>query len=107
MIWDGVVRFVVWLATSLVGGAATMLVGRCKAFRRRDQALRDGVESLLRSQLISFHDKYVERGYCPLYAKEAARRSYDAYHALGGNGVVTKLYDDLMALPENPPGGAP
>ena len=52
---------------------------------------------------IEYHDKYTERGFCPIYAKEADRRSYEAYHALGGNGVITKLYNDIMALPEEDP----
>lgn len=56
---------------------------------------------LLRGKIIDYHDKYTERGYCPLYVKESARRSYEAYHALGGNGIVTKLYSDLMSLPES------
>ena len=59
------------------------------------------MQSLLRNQLIEYHDKYTERGYCPIYAKEAARRSYEAYHNLGGNGVITKLFNDIMALPES------
>ena len=61
------------------------------------------MQSLLRNQIIEYHDKYTAKGFCPIYAKEAARRCYEAYHALGGNGVITKLYNDIMALPEEDP----
>ena len=88
------------LVSSLVGGAVTFLVTRWKGVAKRENALREGVMSLLRNQLIEYHDRYTRRGYCPIYAKESARRSYEAYHELGGNGVVTKLYEDIMALPE-------
>lgn len=27
---------------------------------------------------------------------------YDAYHALGGNGMMTRFYNEIIALPEEP-----
>ena len=30
--------------------------------------------------------KYMGKGYCPVYAREALNRIYESYHALGGNG---------------------
>lgn len=84
-----------------VGGGLTAIFAKVKGIAKREKALGEGVQSLLRSQLIEYHDKYTERGYCPVYAKEAARRSYEAYHELGGNGVITKLYNDIIALPES------
>lgn len=63
-------------------------------------AIAQGTRSLLRSELVGLHRKWVERsGYITLEAKEYASRTYADYHALGGNGVGTKLYEDLMALP--------
>ena len=88
------------IVSFLLGGGLAYLSQRSKGVFKREKALQEGVKSLLRSKLIDYHDKYVERGYCPIYVKEAARRSYEAYHELGGNGVVTKLFEDLMALPE-------
>lgn len=86
-----------------LGGALTFVSAKLKGAMKREKALQDGVQSLLRNQLIEYHDKYTERGFCPIYAKESARRCYEAYHELGGNGVITKLYNDIMALPEEPP----
>lgn len=83
-----------------LGGALSFLAVKFKGIFKRERAMQDGLQSLLRSKIIDYHDKYMERGYCPIYAKETIRRSYEAYHDLGGNGVVTKLYNDLMALPE-------
>ena len=39
----------------------------------------------------------------PIYGKEALRRAYNAYHALGGNDVATRLYDEVMDLPTEDP----
>lgn len=85
-----------------LGGVLAFASGKWKGMRKRERALEEGVKSLLRSTLIDCHDKYSARGYCPIYIKDASRRSYEAYHDLGGNGVVTKLFEDIMALPEEP-----
>lgn len=92
-----------WAVSFFLGGLASFLMAKYKGAQKREKALSDGVQSLLRNHLIEYHDKYTERGYCPIYAKESARRSYEAYHELGGNGVITKLYNDIMALPEEEP----
>lgn len=89
------------LISSVMGGMITYFVTRLKRSFKREKAIEEGVRSLLRNNLIECHDKYTARGHCPIYVKESARRSYEAYHALGGNGVVTKLYSDIMALPES------
>lgn len=83
-----------------VGGALTFIVAKMKGIVKREKALGDGVQSLLRSQLIEWHDSFMEKGYCPLHIKDAATHTYEAYHALGGNGVITKMYEDLINLPE-------
>ena len=54
----------------------------------------------LRIQIVDYHDKYMTRGSMPLYAKDNLIEMYKAYHAMGGNGAMTKFYNDLMALPE-------
>lgn len=63
------------------------------------ETLADGVQCLLRAEIIRNHDKYLDRGYCPIYAKEALKRAYAAYHDLHGNDVATQLYNQTMALP--------
>lgn len=82
-----------------LGGGLSFLLTKGKKVVKKEKAERDGMRELLRCKLIDYHDKYTQRGYCPLYIKEAATRSYAAYHELGGNGVITGLYNELMELP--------
>ena len=66
-------------------------------------ALTAAVSTVVGSaEIIRQHEKHTERRYCPLYAKEAMVKVYDAYHALGGNGMMTKFYNEIIALPEEP-----
>lgn len=89
--------------STTVGVVVTAVIAHFKSGKQRNKALDNGVQSLLRAEIIRQNEKWVERGYCPVYAKDAVRREYDAYHALGGNGVITELYNDIIELPETPP----
>lgn len=89
--------------STTVGVVVTAVIARFKLGNQKHKAVEDGVQSLLRAEIIRQHEKSTERGYCPIYAKDAVRREYEAYHALGGNGVITDLYNDIMSLPETPP----
>lgn len=53
---------------------------------------------LLRVQLIEYHDRYMAKGDIPSYAYENFMEMYDAYHALGGNGMITKMKREIEEL---------
>lgn len=57
-----------------------------------------GTMLLLRVQLIEYHDKYIKVGEIPSYAYQNFIEMYEAYHALGGNGMVTKMYEEIESL---------
>ena len=63
------------------------------------KSLRDGTQALLRNAIIKDYDKYMDRGYVPIYVRESILSMYAAYHALDGNGTITQLIDELKDLP--------
>lgn len=75
---------------------------RLKVEQLKSTAIAKGVQSLLRESLVQNYNKYQEREFCPIYAKESVKRVYEAYHDLGGNDVATKLYHTLLEMPEEP-----
>lgn len=89
-----------WVITGVLGVIGGILLSKYRKTKNEMFAMKDGLVSLLRTTIIQQHDKYTEREYAPIYAKEALTKCYNAYHALGGNDVATKLYKDVMALPE-------
>ena len=91
--------FVKWLIPFLCGGVVSAVITYFTFFR----AIRNGLQCLLRSEIIRSHEKYMSKGFCPVYAREALRRVYSAYHALGGNDVATALYKEVLTLPTDPP----
>lgn len=67
-------------------------------------ASRAGIRALLRAEIIRVYNKYHDdKKYCPIYVKQSIEDIYKQYHALKGNGVGTKLYEEIMSLPTEPP----
>ena len=57
-----------------------------------------GTMLLLRVQLIEYHDKYMRLGSIPSYAYDNFCEMYNAYHKLGGNGMITKMMHKIEEL---------
>ena len=57
-----------------------------------------GTMLMLREQLIEYHSKYMKEREIPSYAYDNFSEMYDAYHALGGNGTITKMYKEIQEL---------
>ena len=89
-----------------ISAAALVLVALIEAGAARDRkkiknqsAVQDGVRALLRDRIIQAHNHYAEKGYIPVYGMENVLAMYNAYHALGGNGTGTELYERVKKLP--------
>ena len=80
----------------------TSLMGYIVWLLKRQKNDRDansrGTMLLLRVQLIVYHDKYMKLGEIPSYAYQNFQEMYDAYHQLGGNGMVTKMKNEIEEL---------
>ena len=84
-----------WLIPFICCGFITWLNG----FHGKNKGRQEGLRSLLRAEIIRAYEKYTERGYCPIYAREPLTKVYEAYHAMGGNGTGTDFYKKTIALP--------
>ena len=66
--------------------------------------LREGVRVLLFCKLRQIQQETVSAGdVCDVATKQTAQKVYNAYHALGGNGVGTQMKDDILAAKIEPP----
>lgn len=66
------------------------------------KAIRKGLQALLRAQLIADYNKWEEKGYAPIYARQNFQNCWVQYHALGANGVMDDIHDRFMSLPIEP-----
>ena len=85
---------------AILSGFFKSLRDQLKQEQKKNEAVAAGVQSLLRESIVSNFNRYTEKGYCPIYAKQTMMKLYESYHNLGGNDVVTELYQKLMKMPE-------
>lgn len=64
----------------------------------RQTALENGVVCLLRVKLIEYHSRYMEEGRISSHGYENWNLMYKAYKALGGNGMVEHMKDEINGL---------
>ncbi len=98
------VEWVFAIATGTLGILYRRISAQLQVEKQKNEAIADGVQSLLRESIVSNFNRYSERGYCPIYAKESIKKVYAAYHDLGGNDVATELYRKLLVMPEDDDG---
>lgn len=79
------------------------LLARIKANDQKTEAVRAGVQALLRDRLISEYNSRLDKGFAPIYAKDNFENMWTQYHNLGKNGVMDSIHESYMALPTEPP----
>ena len=67
--------------------------------QREFEALKNGVQSMLRDRLIQSALSYEKQGWVDTNSLENIGLMFSAYSALGGNGMVTKLFNAIQELP--------
>lgn len=65
---------------------------------KREEAIGEGVQCLLRVKLIEYHDHYMAQNSIPSYALSNWNMMYSAYHNLGGNGMITAMDKEIQKL---------
>ena len=92
-----------WLFTAVLAVLSwlfKLMRDQLKQEQTKNEAIAEGVQSLLRESIVSNYNRYSDRGFCPIYAKESIKKVYKAYHNLGGNDVATELYNKVLKMPE-------
>lgn len=84
-------------------GIPALLAAGTKYLLNQIKGVRLGVQALLRAQMISDYNKWEERCYAPIYARQNFENCWAQYHALGANGVMDDLHAKFLALPTEPP----
>ena len=95
-----------WMVAAVLGAFVSGIVTRQKMSKKKHTANNRGTRCLLRAEILRDHKEYVgQKGYCPVYAKEALEDAFAAYEELGGNGMAKRKYMEIMDLPDYPHGG--
>ena len=87
----------------IVGILIATLWQKFKKSQEEQDAIKSGLQSLLRNEITKAYYKYMEQGWIPLYALESLQQSHGDYQTLGKNGVMDELWKKLISLPNTKP----
>ena len=108
--WSDLLSKVVWAVLCFISGLLLTQIRKLRAREKtREKALtddiaiiKDALRQTLRGVLISDYEQYTSRGWCSALEKQEYQATYETYHALDGNGVVTHKNEVILELPEHP-----
>lgn len=90
-----------WLE-AVFGVVTAMLAWGYRRLERKlkeQDAIKYGIQALLRDRIIQTYNHYMDKGHCPIYAMDNVEAMYKQYSALDGNGTVTELVERLREMP--------
>lgn len=88
---------------AVIAAAFKYLLALIKQNAKDNNAVKVGIQALLRAQMIDDYNKWSERGYAPLYARENFENCWKQYHSLGANGVMDDIHNKFLSLPTDKP----
>lgn len=66
---------------------------------KENKALVSGLQAVLRTLLMQEAMGFEKQGFVALREFENFQSMYEAYHSLGGNGLITQLFEEVKHLP--------
>ena len=90
-----------------IAGAAISYVGwKLKKIRESEEEIKRREKDfeeleLLNTKMILIREcnRYIDKGFAPVYAKSSIADIWNKYHLLGGNGGIESLYLEFRGLP--------
>lgn len=70
-----------------------------KEQERKNQAIENGVQALLRNELIKNYREYKIKGEITLLDKENMEHMFTEYFNLGGNGTMKEVHKEFLEIP--------
>ena len=88
-----------YLIPTILGIVLGFISTKYKKDKKKEKSIEQGVQALLRNELIRRYREYELKGEISILDKENLEHMYAEYINLGGNGTVKKMYEDLIELP--------
>ena len=90
--WQFIIQYWAEWAFGLMAGAFVAVVVKYKA-------MKEGLLAILHDRIYQACQFYLAQGYVDMVGLKNVEYLYHSYHALGGNGTGTELYNRVKALP--------
>ena len=90
---------VAYLVPTILGALIGFFSTKIKRNKKKDKAIEEGVQALLRNELVRRYREYEIKGELSILDKENIEAMFKQYENLGGNGTVKHLMEELLTLP--------
>ena len=87
-----------YLIPTILGGVLGFVSTKLKKNKKKDLAIEQGVQALLRNEIIRRYREFESKGEISILDKENLEEMFVQYQNLGGNGTVKKMMEDLLEL---------
>ena len=87
-----------YLIPTLLGAGLGFISTKFKKNKKKDLAIEQGVQALLRNEIIRRYREFETKGEISILDKENLEEMFEQYKNLGGNGTVKKMMDELLNL---------
>ena len=87
-----------YLIPTILGGILGFIATNFKKNKKKDLAIEQGVQALLRNEIIRRYREFETKGEISILDQENLDEMFIQYQNLGGNGTVKKMMNDLYEL---------
>ena len=87
-----------YLLPTVLGGIVGFISTKLKRNKTKDIAIEQGVQALLRNEIIRRYREFESKGEISILDQENLDEMFTQYQNLGGNGTVKKMMNDLYEL---------
>lgn len=98
-----VIKYWLELGFTIICGVFSFLLKklatRQRDIREKQRAVENGVQALLRNELVRRYREYESKGEITILDKENMEHMFTEYRNLGGNGTVAQMYEEILTLP--------
>lgn len=96
---ENVVKYWANYACGLLATLIGLLWRRVTKFKRQNEAIHNGMLSLLRDRINQACQYHLKNGYISSRDREVLNAMFDSYFNMSGNGVIKHLKVEIDALP--------
>lgn len=99
----GIIQFIITYWIEFLFGLITSFIiylsKKISKYYLMINSTKDGVKVLLKGEIIRRGQEYKQQKSITLYEREVLNDLYKEYNALGGNGIIEDIIDDIDSLP--------
>lgn len=88
-----------YLIPASLGAGIGFLSSKLKRNKAKEKAIEEGVQALLRNELVREYREYKAKGELSILDKDNIEAMFAQYKNLGGNGTVKHLVEEILELP--------